>query len=415
MKSKLITTIVLLLLAALAGCGRQTEAPQSQLLGQGIGPHLAVRPSGDAVVSYVSSTEDGHALRFQLLEDGRWGNVRTVTSGPNWFVNWADFPSVQPITETLWAAHWLVRREAGGYAYDVHAAVSEDAGQTWSEAFRPHNDGTDTEHGFVTLFPAGDRIGAIWLDGRNMTGSHDVPGNSADAVGMTLRTGQFGAGGVVSSEQIVDGLTCDCCQTDVAQTVDGLVAVYRDRTPEEIRDIYISRFVDGSWQEGQAVHDDGWKIAGCPVNGPVVKADGSTVVVTWFTSANNKPVVKSAWSRDSGRTFAAPIVVADDGVIGYVGLAMLTEDSVAVSWLCKASSQSNAICYRAIDSAGKLGTVEHLETRGVVPRMSVPQLAFVDRQLLFVWTDKADDEYQISSQFISVHSVSDGFSLAQSR
>jgi hypothetical protein len=94
---------------------------------------------------------------------------------------------------------------------------------------------------------------------------------------------------------------------------------------------------------------------------------------------------------------------------------MLTEDSIAVSWLCKASSQSNAICYRAIDSTGKLGSVQQLETRGVVPRMSVPQLALVDRQLLFVWTDKVDDEYQISSQFISVHSINDGFRLAQSR
>jgi len=410
-----MTTTGLLLLAALAACGQQSEAPQSQIVAPGIGPHLAVSPAGDAVVSYVAATDEGHALRFQLYENGQWQAARTVSSGPNWFVNWADFPSVQPISETLWAAHWLVRREAGGYAYDVHAAVSEDSGQTWSEPFLPHNDGSDTEHGFVTLFPAGDSIGAIWLDGRNMTGSHDVPENSADTIGMTLRTGRFGASGVVSDEQIVDGLTCDCCQTDVAQTAEGLVAVYRNRTPEEIRDIYISRYVDGSWQEGQAVHDDGWKIAGCPVNGPVVKADGSTVIVSWFTSANDKPVVNSAWSRDSGRSFAAPIVVADDGVIGYVGSAMLTEDSVAVSWLCKASPQSNAICYRAIDSAGKLGSVQRLETRGVMPRMSVPQLALVDRQLLFVWTDKTDDEYQIRSKFVSALSLIDSFRVAQLR
>ena len=398
---------------ALAACSQQSESPQARLAALGIGPHLAVSPAGTAVVSYIAATDEGHSLRFQVLDNGQWGAARTVASGPNWFVNWADFPSVQPITDSLWAAHWLVRRAAGGYAYDVHAAVSEDAGQTWSRPFVPHSDGTDTEHGFVTLFPAGDQIGAIWLDGRNMTGSHEAQGAHGETTGMTLRTGQFGADGVVSHEQVVDRLTCDCCQTDVAQTNEGPVAVYRDRTTEEIRDIYISRYVDGSWQEGIVVHNDGWNIAGCPVNGPVVRANGSTVVVTWFTSAGNKPTINSAWSRDAGRTFAPPIAVADDGVIGYVASAMLTDDSIAASWLCKASPQSNAICYRAINSSGELGSIQQLETRSVLPRMSVPQLALVDRQLLFVWTDKADDQNQIRSKFVSLDSIIDSLSVAR--
>jgi len=405
----------LLVLIALAACSQRSENPQSQIAALGIGPHLAVSPAGAAVVSYIASTNDGHALRFQLLENGQWGDARTVASGPNWFVNWADFPSVQPITETLWAAHWLVRREAGGYAYDVHAAVSEDAGRTWSEPFLPHSDGTDTEHGFVTLFPAGEEIGAIWLDGRNMAGSETMSQDHTETVGMTLRTGQFGVSGIVSDEQVVDGLTCDCCQTDVAQTDRGPVAVYRDRTPDEIRDIYISRFIDGSWQEGQAVHNDGWNIAGCPVNGPVVRANGSTVVVTWFTSADNHPVINSAWSRDAGLTFAPPIVVADEAVIGYVGSALLTDDSITASWLCKASPQSNTICYRAVDSNGELGSIQQLETQGVVQRMSVPQLAMVDHQLLFVWTDKVDDQYQVKSKFVSPGSSSDSLNDAQNR
>jgi hypothetical protein len=405
MKWKLLKTTGLLLLMALAACNQQSENPQSRIVALGIGPNLAVSPAGTAVVSYIASTDDAHALRFQLLDDGQWSNAQTVSSGPNWFVNWADFPSVQPITETLWAAHWLVRREAGGYAYDVHAAVSEDAGQTWSENFLPHSDGTDTEHGFVTLFAAGDRVGAMWLDGRNMASHDEESEDHAETIGMTLRAGQFGADGVVSNEQVVDGLTCDCCQTDVAQTDQGPVSVYRNRTPEEIRDIYISRFVGGSWQEGQAVHDDGWNIAGCPVNGPVVKANGSTVIVTWFTAADNNPVVKSAWSHDAGRTFAAPVTVANEGVIGYVASALLPDNSITASWLCKAPEQKNAICYRALNEDGELGTVRRLETQGVVPRMSVPQLANIDGQLLFVWTDKVDDQLQIKSRFVALDPI----------
>ena len=248
-----------------------------------------------------------------------------------------------------------------------------------------------------------------------MGGSETVSEEHSETVGMTLRTAQFSADAIVSNAQVVDGLTCDCCQTDVGQTDRGPVAVYRNRTPDEIRDIYISRFVNGSWQQGQAVHNDGWNIAGCPVNGPVVRANGSTVVVTWFTSAGNKPVINSAWSHDAGLTFAPPIIVADEAVIGYVGSAMMTDDSITASWLCKASPQNNTICFRAVDSDGALGTIQQLETQGVVPRMSVPQLAMVDGRLLFVWTDKVNDQNQINSKFVSLDSISDRLNVARNR
>ena len=48
----------------------------------------------------------------------------------------------------------------------------------------------------------------------------------------------------------------------------GPVAVYRDRSPEEIRDISVVRLVDGVWTEPAPVHADNWMIEGCPVNGP---------------------------------------------------------------------------------------------------------------------------------------------------
>jgi len=406
----------LVLLTLITSCGQPTGSTASNATIEGLGPHLAVSPDGTAVVSYMAPAGTGHALRFRVIRDGVWGAEQTVAQGENWFVNWADFPSLTPISDSLWAAHWLVRREAGGYAYDVYAAVSEDTGQTWSAPFLLHDDGTDTEHGFVTLFPSGDRIAAVWLDGRNMAGASESNVGQPPAAGMTLRTGQFDASGIVSDQQVVDGLTCDCCQTDVALTNEGPVAVYRNRTEAEIRDIYISRFVDGSWQDEHPIHNDNWKIAGCPVNGPVVKASGSTVVVTWFTGANDNPTVKTAWSTDAGRTFSAPTIVADANVIGYVGSALLTDESVVTSWICKGGPAGrNAICYQQVKEDGTLGALNRLETQGVVARMSVPQLAKVDDQLLFVWTDRVDDQFRISSKFVSIASISDQLSLAQNR
>jgi hypothetical protein len=164
-----------------------------------------------------------------------WGNARTVARGEHWFVNWADFPSVVPISPALWAAHWLVSQPAGGYAYDVSVALSADSGQSWSEPVMPHRDGTATEHGFVTLYPRDAGVGLVWLDGRNMV---DESGDDIAASGMTLRSATLSPDLMLSGELLVDGLACDCCQTDVALTSEGPVAIYRDRTAGEIRDIY---------------------------------------------------------------------------------------------------------------------------------------------------------------------------------
>jgi hypothetical protein len=397
MTKHLILILQILPALLLGACERAPAPTADNPVISGLGPHLAISSGGAAVVSYIAPAGSGHALRFHVITDGAWGTAQTVTAGDNWFVNWADFPSVTPITESLWAAHWLVRREAGGYAYDIHASVSTDAGKSWSESFMINSDGTDTEHGFVTLYPAGEKIGAIWLDGRNMADT------SAAEPGMTLRAAHFDSSGSASNEHVIDPLTCDCCQTDVAISADGPVAVYRDRTGDEIRDIFISRFIEGAWQPGQTVHNDGWKIAGCPVNGPVVKAIGSTVVVSWFTSANNQPKIKTAWSHDAGLTFAPPVIIADSNVTGYVGSALLSDDTAVVSWICKTSSKHSTICYQEVDMDGKLSTLKSLETQGVVARMSVPQLAKLDDHLLFVWTEKVEEQSFIRSTVVPLN------------
>ena len=67
---------------------------------------------------------------------------------------------------------------------------------------------------------------------------------------------------VLSADGTCDDLdddVCTCCQTDMALTSTGPVAVYRDRSPEEVRDIYLARLAPaGSWTEPTPVHED-WR------------------------------------------------------------------------------------------------------------------------------------------------------------
>ena len=89
-------------------------------------PHLAAAPGGRPLL--MSWLEPGSqpgefGLRQATWQsDRRWSPAREVVAGADWFINWADFPSVVPVDERRWIAHWLQQRPGGVYSYDVGAA-----------------------------------------------------------------------------------------------------------------------------------------------------------------------------------------------------------------------------------------------------------------------------------------------------
>jgi len=362
-------------------------------------PNITSGANGRLVLSWLEpGAENGHALRFSRFDGDKWGAVSTVATGSNWFANWADFPSVVPISETLWVAHWLNRREAGGYAYDINVAISTDSGGSWGDVFKPHTDNTDTEHGFVSMFPDNDGVGMIWLDGRKFV--NEVT-DDVVASGMTLRTATFASDRSASGEALVDNLICDCCQTDVAMTPSGPVAVYRNRTEQEIRDIYVTRRIDGEWQSGRPVSRDNWEIAGCPVNGPVIQSAGTTLAVTWFSAPNDNTKVQVAWSQDSAASFGPPIEVTSDKPLGHVGSALLENGDLIVSWQRRTLGGDTELCLRRVSPDGEMGDLQVISAAADIFAISVPQIAVSDDNLLIAWTTRVDDSYAIHTAMIS--------------
>jgi len=405
-----------LLLAALfvAACGgspdpapgtftaESIETPAAPGSGQS---HLAVTPEGTVVMSWLEPDGDGHALRFALLEGDSWSAPRTAARGDTWFVNWADFPSVVPVSDRLWAAHWLARRPEGGYAYDVEVAVSEDGGHTWGAAIMPHTDGTATEHGFVTLFPSHAGVGAVWLDGRNMQGSGaEEGGHGHGEGGMTLRSAVIGAGGTLTQEYVIDSLTCDCCQTDVAIGPEGPVLAYRDRSDDEIRDISVTRTLEAGWSEPVPVSRDGWRIEGCPVNGPAIDAASGAIAVAWFTAADDRPRVLVARSVDGGRSFAEPMPLDIESPVGRVDVVQLADGGTIVSWLA-ADPEGAAIAVRRVGPDGQIGPVRVVARTAASRPSGFPQMVASGDQLVVSWTDVVEGGTHVRSARIPIDSV----------
>lgn len=356
-----------------------TVVPIESPAGQSGEPNLFSTSDGQLYLSWVEYTNDTtDVLQFSRLEKNGWSAPISIASGTDWFVNWADFPSlaVYPDGKKL-AAHFLAKSANGTYDYDVHITQSADAGQSWSESFILHSDGVAAEHGFVSLMPiSGGRIFAAWLDGRN---------SKKEKGAMTLRSATFDANGQLYDEVELDNKVCDCCQTDATLTDNGPIVAYRDRSEEEMRDIALVRKVNGQWTEPKVIFPDNWQIAGCPVNGPSLSAKGQQVVIAWYTAANDQPSVKVAFSKDGGATFSDPIQIDQGNPLGRVDALMLDNGQAVVSWMEEVDEQAEIRVVKMYTNQ-QLSEPAVIATNSAARSSGFPILAQANNELYIAWT-----------------------------
>ena len=415
-----------LLALALAACGGGDEAAQAAgpalapeapservewaLPATGPGssaPDLATGPNGQLVLSWVNSREGRrHVFQYSRFDPATqvWRNApTTIAIGNRMFVNWADTPHVLPTADGALWAHWLQRSGEARYAYDVVLARSRDGGANWGAPLVPHDDGTQTEHGFVSMWPQADGIGLAWLDGRNTgapshEGHESGEGHEAHTGGrpMTLRAATFDAAMRRTHEQEIDASVCDCCQTAAAVTSRGPVVVYRGRTDGEVRDILATRFDGETWSAPRAVHADNWVMPACPVNGPSVAAQGDALVVGWYT-APDESRVRLARSDDAGDSFGAPVELdAGAEVQGRIAVALDATQAWAV-WLREDAdgAQSLWLSRRSADLSTEYERAELARLEGRGRATGFPKLQIVGRDAYVIWTDVIDGAPQL--------------------
>lgn len=396
----------LLFLFAVSACGERTEVSETirslteiaSPADSGSGePNLFVASGGDVYVSWIEPKDEGHALRFARIvrsEEGKetWSAPLTIATGKNWFVNWADFPSIVVFANGDLAAHWLQKNGEDPYAYSVMISRSADGGRTWSPPVTPHRDGTQTEHGFVSMLPRADgKLRIVWLDGRNFAKTGSDHDGAPSAAAMTLRSAVMDAEGRLSDEAVLDDRVCDCCQTGLAWTPTGAIVAYRDRSADEIRDISVVRLTDDSWTEPANVFPDGWELPGCPVNGPAIASDEEgRVVVAWYTIANNSAQVKVAFSDDEGETFGLPVRVDDGDPTGRVDVLLLSDGGALVCWI-EAGGEDVDVRLRYVTPGKWVGASTVITPSSIERSSGFPIMARRGNDLFFAWTDAQDD------------------------
>ena len=340
-------------------------------------PNLSVGPKGDVYLSWIQFSDEGNTVvKFATKTGEGWTEPQTIVSNENVLVNWADFPSMFEMPDGALAANWaMLIPDSEGYT--VQVATSKDKGKTWSSPVQPHRDTTKTEHGFVSLTPISDGAGVIWLDSRKLEAGSDE---------VSLMYTRVGLDGSLADELEIDDRVCECCQPSSIPVAGGILAVYRDRTKDEIRDIAITRFDGKKWAAPRIISDDRWQISACPIQGPAISAAGDRVAVAWFTAANDKPRVQLALSADTGETFGKPIQIDGGNPIGRVGVVALASGGAVVTWIEKVG-EGGEVRARQVEAGGKVHDPITVGKTSIGNSSGFPRVVRSGNEIIFAWTD----------------------------
>lgn len=297
-----------------------------------IGAAVTAGPDGVVWLTWLERTGPATALRVATFDAAAqaWSVPGTIASGPDLFVSGSNFPALTVGANGRATALWSVSNPADPHApaaahshhgagYHARVAQTADGGRTWS-AGAPLTRESDVVE-FASLATLADgRVLAAWLDGREKKLGRKVQQLRARIVGSR------------EPDTLVDPSVCDCCHTSLAAFPDGTaLLVYRGRTDGDVRDIRAARHGPEGWAAPHPVFDDGWKIAGCPVNGPQVAADGGRVSVAWYTAANDQPRVLVSLSPDAGARFLSPLPLNAGKTAGRVATALLHDGAMLVT------------------------------------------------------------------------------------
>ncbi len=170
----------------------------------------------------------------------------------------------------------------GGRSANLVYCISKDGGNNWSS---PVSVDSDPKKGimrgfFDAIVMANDEIAVAYLK--------DVA-NSTKHEERDLRM-VITKNGIFQPEKVVDAVVCDCCPVNLLLGENGeLNVIYRDNN-DDIRDMAKMTSTDNAetFGKSQILHNDQWKIQGCPHSGAVSTIFGKNALYAWYSGTEKE-------------------------------------------------------------------------------------------------------------------------------
>lgn len=174
----------------------------------------------------------------------------------------------------------------GGRSANIVFCVSKDGGSTWTS---PVSVDSDPKQGimrgfFDAVVLPNDEIAVAYLKDVANSTKHE----ERDLRMVVTKNGVF------QPEKVIDPVVCDCCPISMLIDANGaLNIVYRDNN-DDIRDMAKMVSTDNAltFSKSQILHNDAWKINGCPHSGAVASTSGKGALFAWFSGAEKESGIR---------------------------------------------------------------------------------------------------------------------------
>lgn len=396
--SRLILLFVTALAASSTGLVAQPEAVTLNVPGRSMSTPWIASSGTFVAVAFGATAQSGGDVFVAMSQDGgrtfgapvqvnaKAGEARISGEiAPR--VSLTARANAAPVVQVTWNA------KDGGT--QIKSARSTDGGRTFGPAINLQKAGAAGDRGWeAAAADANGGLHAVWLDHRGLAagGEHAMHKGDHDGVAMAQKSSLYYWGGGPERELFAG--VCYCCKTALTVAPDGAIyAAWRHVFEGNFRDIAFTASHDGgkTFSPMTRVNQDGWKIDGCPDDGPAMAVDRSGVVhLAWPTVSNEKGVILYATSRD-GKTFGKPQQVPTFGTpkSSHPQIAIDGSGTVIIGW-DEVRDGARSAGYVDVTAKG-FGTPQSLGKASMYP-----VLAAAETGLIAAWTSGAPNQSVIA-------------------
>jgi hypothetical protein len=294
---------------------------------------------------------------------------------------------------------WTAKGAAGTR---LLSARSDDGGESFRTATPlPGSEASGNRGWESTAVDSKGQVVALWLDHRDAasTGAmhHDGQAHTGhgdvDGVARAQKSKLYFATLGGASATAITGGVCYCCKTNVAVGRDGAIyAAWRHVYPGNIRDIAFTWSRDGgrTFAAPVAVSDDQWAIDGCPENGPAIAVDArERVHVVWptlvkGTAAASGPNLALFYAVRNGDRFSPRQAIPTSGTPRHPSLAA-GAGSLLVAWDEQAGGTRRVALASGVSAGSAPMTFTRLSS-DTSTRGEYPAVASMSDAFIAAWT-----------------------------